>query len=32
VEEKIENLCIAFENKKSLLIDKWGNSMAGGVK
>jgi glycosyltransferase involved in cell wall biosynthesis len=23
VEEKIENLCIAFENKKSLLIDKW---------
>lgn len=23
VEGKIENLCIAFENKKSLLIDKW---------
>ncbi|MDI6727866.1 MAG: glycosyltransferase [Thermodesulfovibrionales bacterium] len=23
VEEKIENLCIAFEKKKSLLIDKW---------
>ncbi len=24
VEEKIENLCIAFENKKGLLIEKWG--------
>ncbi|GAB4421835.1 MAG: glycosyltransferase [Thermodesulfovibrionales bacterium] len=23
VEKKIENLCIAFENKKSLLIEKW---------
>lgn len=23
VEAKIENLCITFENKKSLLIEKW---------
>ncbi|MEW6738612.1 MAG: glycosyltransferase [Nitrospirota bacterium] len=31
VEEKIENLCIVFENKKSLLIEKWGNSMVEEV-